>query len=170
MIVRAIAPEDEGLYRELLVSLNDRDRYLRFFHSVPNIGDAQIKPFITPRPDMIGLLAVEDGKAVGAAHVFIDDARSTGEFAVEVRPDYRHRGIGGKLLTAASEEAHARGVRELVAHSLFDNSEFAAIASEAHMKAESEGAGVRLWRMRLTRDARIGSSGSDGWESRWRAI
>lgn len=150
MIIRAIAPEDEALYRELLVSLNDRDRYLRFFHTVPNIGRSEIAPFIQTGPDMIGLLAIEDGKAVGAAHAFIDADRSSAEFAVEVRPDYRHRGIGGRLLAAAVEELRKRGIHELVAHSLFDNAEFALIAAEAHMKPQSEGAGVNLWRLPIT--------------------
>lgn len=149
MVIRSITPQDTALYRELLVSLNDRDRYLRFFHSVPNIGPAEIEPFVLDRPDMIGLLAIEDGKAVGAAHAFIDAERSSAEFAVEVRPDYRHHGIGGKLLAKAVDELRARGVRELVAHSLFDNTEFALMASEAHMKAKSEGAGVNLWRLSL---------------------
>jgi len=150
VIIRAIAPEDEGLYRELLVSLNDRDRYLRFFHSVPNIGEPEIARFVRPVPDMIGLIAIEDRKALGAAHAFIDAERSSAEFAVEVRPDYRHRGIGGRLLASAADELRRRGVREIVAHSLFDNKEFALIAREAHMRPESEGGGVRLWRLPLS--------------------
>jgi len=146
MQIRRIGPEDEAIYRELLVSLNDRDRYLRFFHSVPTIGPREVQPFVCERPDMIGMLAIEDGKALGAAHAFIDEDDSA-EFAVEVRPDNRHQGIGGKLLAALVEALRERGVRELVAHSLFDNSEFALIACEAHMKPEPEGAGVNLWRL-----------------------
>lgn len=148
MEIRAIGPEDEGLYRELLVSLTDRDRYLRFFHSVPKIGDSEIVPFVQTRSDMIGLVAVENGKALGAAHAFIDPGGSA-EFAVEVRPDYRHRGIGGKLLAALVERLRSRGVREIVAHSLYDNTEFALIASEADMQPAPEGAGVNLWRLPL---------------------
>jgi GNAT superfamily N-acetyltransferase len=148
--VRAIAPEDESLYRELLVSLTDRDRFLRFFHTVAAIGPTEVLPFVASRPDMVGLIAVEDGKALGAAHGFIDVERSTAEFAIEVRPDYRHRGIGSKLTATMIEELKRRGVRELIAHSLWDNSEFGLIASEAHMQARSEGAGVNLWRLRLS--------------------
>jgi GNAT superfamily N-acetyltransferase len=146
MLIRGILREDEALYRELLESLNDRDRYLRFFHSMPNIRPAEVLPFVTPRDDMLGLIAIEDGKAVGAAHAFID-TDGNAEFAVEVRPDYRHRGIGGKLLSALVESLRERGVHEVVAHSLLDNAEFALVASEAHMHSESEGAGVRLWRL-----------------------
>lgn len=148
MEIREIQAADEALYRELLVSLNDRDRYLRFFHSVPSIGPREILPFVKPREDMIGVVAVERGKALGAAHAFID-AKGAAEFAVEVRPDYRHQGIGGKLLAVLVEKLRERGVRELVAHSLYDNSEFALIASEAQMKPEPEGAGVNLWRLLL---------------------
>jgi len=146
MVIRPIEPGDEALYRELLVSLNDRDRYLRFFHSVPNIGPSEVLPFVRSRRDMIGVLAIEDGKALGAAHAFIEDDGSA-EFAVEVRPDYRHHGIGGKLLATLVQKLRERGVRELIAHSLYDNSEFALIASEAQMTPESEGAGVNLWRL-----------------------
>ena len=146
MEIRPIQPEDEALYRELLVSLNERDRYLRFFHSVPNIGQPEVLPFVQSRPDMIGLLALENGKVLGAAHAFVADD-GTAEFAVEVRPDYRHRGIGGKLLATLVERLRERGVRELVAHSLYDNREFALIAAEAHMTPCSEGAGVNLWRL-----------------------
>ena len=150
MEIRAIVPEDEALYRELLVSLNDRDRFLRFFHSVATIGQAEVVPFVKSRSDMIGLIAIQDGKALGAAHGFIDTQRSTAEFAIEVRPDYRHRGIGSKLMATMIEELKRRGVRELVAHSLWDNSEFALIASDAHMQPKSEGGGVNLWRLRLS--------------------
>ena len=146
MEIRPIVATDEPLYRELLISLDDRDRYLRFFHSVPNIGAAEVLPFVTPRDDMLGLIAIEDGKAAGAAHAFIDPDGSA-EFAIEVRPDQRHHGIGGKLLSALVARLRERGVRELVAHSLFDNAEFALIASEATMQPESEGGGVRLWRL-----------------------
>lgn len=148
MVIRPIQPEDEPLYRELLVSLNDRDRYLRFFHSVPNIGPSEVLPFVQSRPDMIGMLAIENEKALGAAHAFVEKDGSA-EFAVEVRPDYRHHGIGGKLLSALVERLRERGVRELIAHSLYDNNEFALIASEAQMTPESEGAGVNLWRLKI---------------------
>ena len=144
--IRSIRADDEALYRELLVSLNDRDRYLRFFHSVPNIGPAEVLPFVTPRDDMMGLIAIEDGKALGAAHAFIDTDGSA-ELAVQVRPDYRHQGIGGKLLSSLVERLRERGVHELVAHSLFDNAEFALIASESQMRSEAEGGGVSLWRL-----------------------
>lgn len=147
MEIRPILPEDESLYRELLVSLNERDRYLRFFHTVPNIGASEVLPFVRPRPDMIGLIAVEGGRAVGAAHAFIDDGKA--EFAVEVRPDCRHHGIGSKLLAEIAMRLREQGVRELVAHSLFDNAEFALIASEANMAPKQEGAGVNLWRLPL---------------------
>jgi acetyltransferase len=147
MDIRPIVPEDETLYRELLVSLNERDRYLRFFHTVPAIGAREVLPFVHSRPDMVGLIAVEDGRAVGAAHAFIDDGSA--EFAVEVRPDRRHHGIGGKLLAEIVRRLREQGVRELVAHSLYDNAEFALIASEADMKPKFEGAGVNLWRLPL---------------------
>lgn len=147
MEIRPILPEDESLYRDLLVSLNERDRYLRFFHTVPAIGASEVLPFVRSRPDMVGLIAVEDGRAVGAAHAFIDDGKA--EFAVEVRPDCRHHGIGGKLLAEIVSRLRNQGVRELVAHSLFDNTEFALIASEANMAPKQEGAGVSLWRLPL---------------------
>ena len=147
MEIRAIGPEDAAIYRDLLISLNERDRYLRFFHTVTAIGERDVQPFVCSRPDMVGLIAVEDGKAVGAAHAFIDDGKA--EFAVEVRPDCRHHGIGGKLLAEVARRLRERGVREMVAHSLFDNGEFALIASEANMAPKSEGAGVNLWRLPL---------------------
>lgn len=149
MEIRAIVPEDETLYRELLVSLNDRDRFLRFFHTVSAIRSQEVLPFVQSRPDMIGLLAIENGKALGAAHAFIDAHKSSAEFAIEVRPDYRHQGIGGRLTAAIVTELKKRGIQELFAHSLSDNREFAHIASEANMRVEREGAGVNLWRLEL---------------------
>jgi len=147
MVIRPLVPDDADLYRELLVSLSERDRYLRFFHTVRRVGEAEIEPFVRDNPNMIGLMAIENGEAVGAAHAFIDEARSSAEFAVQVRPEYRHRGIGGQLLEHAIRELHKRGVRELVAHSFIDNSEFTLVATDAHMRPEREGAGVNLWRL-----------------------
>ncbi|MBV8424507.1 MAG: GNAT family N-acetyltransferase [Candidatus Eremiobacteraeota bacterium] len=156
MVIRAITAKDGVLYRELLLSLDDRDRYLRFFHSVPHIGESEVAPFVHDRPDMIGLIAIDDGKAVGAAHAFINLDDSSAEFAVEVRPDYRHHGIGGKLLAKVTEELRARGVQELVAHSLYDNTEFALIAAEARMQPKSESAGINLWSLHLGSQAPCG--------------
>jgi len=149
MDIRPIAPADADLYRKLLVSLSDRDLYLRFFHTMRELGDAEIEPFVRANPDMLGYVAIEDGEVVGAAHAFIDQPRSIAEFAVEVRPEYRHRGVGGKLLEHVIRELRAHGVHELVAHSLFDNTEFALVAADAHMRPAREGAGVNLWRLHL---------------------
>lgn len=149
MDIRPIGPGDEELYRGLLASLSERDLYLRFFHSVRQIGAAEIDPFLRPNPDMLGFLAIENDEAIGAAHAFVDRPSSSAEFAVQVRPEHRHRGIGGKLLDRVIRELSTRGVREVVAHSLFDNTEFALVAADAHMRPEREGAGVNLWRLRL---------------------
>lgn len=149
MVIRPIAPDDSELYRDLLVSLSDRDRYLRFFHTIRRVGEAEMDPFVRANPNMLGYLAIENGEAIGAAHAFLDEMRSSAEFAVEVRPDHRHRGIGGKLLEHVIHELRAHGVRELVAHSLFDNTEFALVAVGAHMRPEREGAGTNLWRLQL---------------------
>jgi len=149
MDIRPIAPEDVDLYRELLMSLSDRDLYLRFFHTVRKVGKAEIDPFVRTNPNMLGYVAIENGAVVGAAHAFIDEKCFSAEFAVEVRPEYRHRGVGGKLLDRVIGELRAHGVRELVAHSLFDNTEFAQVAADAHMHSEREGAGVNLWRLKL---------------------
>ena len=149
MDIRPIAPTDKELYRDLLASLSDRDRYLRFFHTVRQVGEAEIEPFLRPNPDMVGFLVIENGAAIGAAHAFVDRKRSSAEFAIEVRPQYRHRGIGAKLLDRIVCELRTRGVRELIAHSLSDNTEFGLVAADARMHSEPEGAGVNLWRLRL---------------------
>lgn len=147
MVIRPLVPDDADIYRDLLVSLSDRDRYLRFFHTLRRVGENEIEPFVRDNPNMLGLVAIENGQAVGAAHAFIDETGSSAEFAIQVRPEYRHRGIGGQLLDRAIHELHERGVRELIAHSFVDNSEFALVATDAHMHPEREGAGVNLWRL-----------------------
>ena len=147
MLIRALHPSDEELYRELMNSLTDRDRYLRFFHVVRELGPAEIVPFVIDRADMIGLVAVEDGRALGAAHGFVDGTRA--EVSIAVRPEMRRHGIGGKLLGELIEELRGRGVREVVAHSLHENREFGELAREAHMHGQWEDGGVTQWRLRL---------------------
>ena len=129
--------------------MSDRDRYYRFFHVVPSPEELEVATFVQPSPRRVGIIALDEGEAVGAAHAFIDD-EGTAEFAVVVRPGHRHEGIGGGLLAAVAGELKARGAKEIIAHSLRENTEFGLIAREAQMRPQWEGPGIVRWTMKLT--------------------
>src|SRR5690349_13804309 len=118
MIIRPLEDRDAPLYRDLLASLSERDRYLRFFHHISTIGEAEVVPFVIPEQNMIGMIAEENGVALGAAHAFITP-NGEAELAIVVRPGVRHQGIGTKLVAAVNAILRDRGIRTVVAHSLF---------------------------------------------------
>src|SRR5256885_9907727 len=76
----------------------------------------------TPTPDQIrdyltdgrlSWVARVDGAVAGVAVLRCDDRLA--EFAIQVHPAYRRRGIGSRLLAAVAEAARREGSRTLVA-------------------------------------------------------
>ncbi len=127
--IRAIRPEDEPLWSEMIESLSPATAEYRFFGPVPEIT----KPMLVRHCHIdydreIALVAIreaKDGKPkamLGVAHLTGEttDAEE-GEFAIVVRDEYQRKGIGSQLMDTLIQAARDRHVRRIRGHVLAAN-------------------------------------------------
>lgn len=149
MVVRAIVPSDEEGYRSILERTSPEDRYCRFLHRVDHFDPAEVHRFVEERGDMFGVIAEEDGVALGAAHAAMIDAQ-TAELGIVVAQDARRRGIGDLLLAALIERLRERGFTTLVAVSLRENVPFSALARRHGLEVERAEGDAFFWQLALS--------------------
>lgn len=128
--VRSLSEEDRPAMVAHLLALSDTDRYLRFGQAA---GDDQIRHYVAG-------ISLRDGEVLGIfnrklellglSHL-ADLAPGQAEFGVSVMPKARGRGFGQLLFDHACLHARARGVKELVIHTLTENAAMMAIAHRA---------------------------------------
>lgn len=131
MTVRAIGPADEAAYVELLAGTSNDDRYYRFFRAVDHFEHSDVARFVEPQSDVVGLIAFDDGRALGTAHAFMAGDRA--EIAVIVAGDARRRGVGSALLAHLFASLGTARIRTVAALSLTDNYPFARLARRVGM-------------------------------------
>ena len=149
MDVRPIRPSDEEAYLDILNRTSLDDRYFRFFHAVDHFEHEDLVPFVERRPDTLGFIAETDGRAVGAAHAFIDGDHA--EIAVVVAADARLHGVGHELLARLISRLQARAIRTIVAYSLVENAGFGRLATSLGMRPSRKpgDGGVVTWTLPL---------------------
>jgi GNAT superfamily N-acetyltransferase len=153
MHVRAMAPTDGENYRSILERTSDEDRYCRFFHVVDHFDPEFVEQYVVARPDILGFIAEEDGKPLGAAHAVGIDERSA-ELAIIVAQDARRRGVARALLTRLIAELPAHGYKELIAYALRENRAFSGLAKTVGMNPDPiDDARVTTWRLPVQRFA-----------------
>jgi acetyltransferase len=127
--IRAIRPEDEPLWAEMIESLSPDTAEYRFFGSVKEVTKAMLVRYCHVDYDREIALAVvtkpTDGRApqmIGVGRLTLDSADAKeGEFAILVRDDYQRKGIGTKLTNALIEVARDRHVEEIYGDVLAEN-------------------------------------------------
>jgi GNAT superfamily N-acetyltransferase len=146
--VRLIRPDDEAAYRSILERTSDDDRYSRFFQVLDVFDPAAVHRYVEARPDMIGAIAIDGNRPLGAAHAaFLDD--TTAELAIVVAGDARKSGVGRTLLSSLMGELEDRGYMRFVARSLRENTGFTALARSLGFRCEHADGAAMEW----TRDA-----------------
>lgn len=122
---------EKQLVKEHLLSLDGRDRYLRFGGS---LTDAVIEEYVdrTWVGDNEWLGVVEGGKVIAAIHVALED-ECKAELGLSVSPDWRGRRLGQSLFTRGMIYARAQGVKDVFMHCLSENAVMKHIASKNHM-------------------------------------
>ncbi len=126
--LRAIRPEDEELWREMIGSLSDATAEYRFFGPVKEITKTMLVRYCHIDYDREIAIAAIGGKGrkrqmLGVARLTIETANAEeGEFAIVVRDSYQRKGLGSRLMTALIEAARDQYVREIYGHVLANNS------------------------------------------------
>jgi acetyltransferase len=119
--IRAIRPEDEPLWSDMIASLSPDTAQYRFFGPLREITKSMLVRYCHIDYDReIALVATRKGDGtradmmLGVARLMIETSNpSEGEFAVLVRDDYQRRGIGSKLMEALIQAARDRHVLKI---------------------------------------------------------
>jgi acetyltransferase len=124
--IRAIKPEDEPLWAEMVASLSQEAANYRFFGPVKQITKAMLVRYCHVDYDSeISLVAVKhsgEPLMLGVASFAVerpDDDQA--EFAIVVRDDFQHRGLGTSLMNVLIDAARDMHVREIVGDVLSNN-------------------------------------------------
>jgi acetyltransferase len=127
--IRAIRPEDEPLWAEMVESFSPATAEYRFFGPIGEVTKSMLVRYCHIDYDReIALVAIRESKGkkrkamLGVARLSIETANAEeGEFAIVVRDEYQRKGIGSKLMDALIQAARDRHVREINGHVLAAN-------------------------------------------------
>ena len=140
--VRSLAPRHRPRILDLLLSLSERDRYLRFGYVA---SDGQIGRYVDTldfdRDEVFGIFnrRLELVAMAHLAYLGQGPKATVAEFGVSVAAASRGRGFGGRLFDHAALHARNRGVDTLVVHALSENTAMLRIARSAGAAIERDG-------------------------------
>ena len=155
--IRSLARRHRHRMIEHLLSLEPRDRYLRFGYPA---SDEQIRKYALGidfgRDEVLGIFN-RRLKLVALAHlaygepVLGEPTHTMAEFGVSVLQQSRGRGLGRRLFDAAGLHARNRGIDTLFIHALSENRAMLRIAAAAGALLERDGGESAAW-LRLPPD------------------
>ncbi|HEY9234198.1 MULTISPECIES: bifunctional acetate--CoA ligase family protein/GNAT family N-acetyltransferase [Phenylobacterium] len=115
VVVRAIRPQDGPAIAAMVEASSAEDVRLRFrsgFRTLPPGWPERLSQIDYDRE--MALVALDrDRKILGVSRLAGDPQGETAEFALMVRTDQQHKGLGRLLLNAILEYAAAKGLREV---------------------------------------------------------
>ncbi|MEN3360110.1 MAG: hypothetical protein V7637_4092 [Mycobacteriales bacterium] len=127
ILIRPTCPADIESVRRFLTELSAESSYRRFFTGLGRIPDRFVRQLVDvdhERRESLVALAGEDVIAV-ADYALVAGSPRTAELGVVVADAWQRRGLGQHLLDRLLAVAHARGVRQLRAHTLAENARVA---------------------------------------------
>lgn len=155
--IRSLARRHRKRIAQHLLSLNERDRYLRFGYPAT---DEQIVKYAQSldfeRDEVLGIFN-RRLELVAMAHLAYDPAPqrpgkpSMAEFGVSVLTKARGRGFGARLFEHAALHARNRNIDTLFIHALSENAPMLRIARNAGAVVERDGSESEAW-LRLPPD------------------
>jgi GNAT superfamily N-acetyltransferase len=130
--IRALKAQDIGIERDFIMRLSPQSRRFRFLSSIASPSKQlleQLTKLDETTEAAFVALAVESGveREVGAARMSaVGDGRA--EFAVTVRDDWQHKGLGTLLTKHVIEAARQRGLHALYSVDASENGPMNAFA------------------------------------------
>lgn len=146
--IRVLQPRHRARLEAHLLSLSERDRFLRFGYAA---SDERIREYVAALDfsrDQIHGIFNRHLKLVATAHLAIIDTGQgelLAEFAVSVLTQTRGRHYGSRLFAHAVTQARNRGIRRMFIHALTENTAMLRIARNAGAKVEQEGSESEAW-------------------------
>ncbi|BBP44719.1 acetyl CoA synthetase subunit alpha [Thiosulfatimonas sediminis] len=133
--IRPIRAEDAKLETEFVASLSEHTKFLRFMQSVKSLSQEMLVRFTQIDYDQemafIAYTEVDDKQIeLGVTRYSINPDGKTAEFALVVRDDYQHQGIGSQLLECLIEDARRKGLDKLNGEVLKQNAGMLTLAQQ----------------------------------------
>jgi acetyltransferase len=132
IILRAIRPEDEPMWHEMIKSTSPESLRFRFRHVVKSISHEGATPYtvIDYDRDMAIVAILDDGetkKMLGVGRMVGGADPETAEYAVLVADPWQSQGLGLQFTDFLIEIARDRGLKRLVAETTKDNASMLAV-------------------------------------------
>ena len=141
--IRSLAQRHRERILQHLLSLEERDRYLRFGYVA---SDAQVRQYVDridfARDEVFGIFN-RRLELIAVAHLAYlpqsKDGSRAAEFGVSVLAKARGRGYGARLFDHAMLHARNRSIDTLIIHALSENGAMLRIARNAGAKVQRDG-------------------------------
>lgn len=148
MQIQPIRPEDAHIEEDFVASLSEKTKYLRFMQSVQKLSHEMLIRFTQIDYDsemaFVALTRIK-GETIelGVTRYTTNPDGESCEFALVVRDDYQHQGIGSRLLEVLISHAQSRGLKVMMGEVLAENQGMLELAKhhgfKAHMMEEDAG-------------------------------
>lgn len=124
--IRPIRPEDAQMENEFVNSLSEHTKYLRFMQSVQQLSEEMLLKFTQIDYDQemafIAYSVDHDRQVeIGVTRYSTNPDGVSCEFALVVRDDYQHQGIGSHLLESLIDHARQKGLKVMNGEVLKEN-------------------------------------------------
>ncbi|MFL6680344.1 MAG: GNAT family N-acetyltransferase [Burkholderiaceae bacterium] len=135
VVVRPIRPEDEAMHRDFLDRVQPDDLRLRFFSTRRTLPRSEVARLVQiDYAREMAFVAVADvagrDEILGVVRAVCDPDNIEAEFAILVRSDLHHHGLGQLLLGRLVDWLRQRGTRRVVGDVLHDNEAMRALARD----------------------------------------
>ncbi|MDH5749359.1 MAG: GNAT family N-acetyltransferase [Rhodospirillales bacterium] len=127
VLLRPIRPEDEPEHHALLAKLTPEDIHSRFFGTFHKMPHSVMERFTNIDYDremaFIASADTADGgyETLGVVRTINIDEGDSAEFAIVIRSDIKHQGLGGKLMEKIISYSRDKGVKRLEGMILAEN-------------------------------------------------
>ena len=123
---RPVKPTDERMLQQLYYSMNERDRFLRFFSRVHSFSHKRMQPIVNIDYETKMILvgeSMEEGeqKLVASAAYFKTKNPSIAEISCIVHKDWRRKGITTMMINYLAEIAREHNIGYLTGTVLMEN-------------------------------------------------
>ena len=142
MQLRPIRPEDAHIEEDFVAHLSEKTKYLRFMQSVQKLSHEMLVRFTQIDYDReMAFVALTEVKGetveLGVTRYTTNPDGQSCEFALVVRDDYQHQGIGSRLLDMLIQHAQSRGLKQMMGEVLAENHGMLDLAKHHGFKAKA---------------------------------
>jgi RimJ/RimL family protein N-acetyltransferase len=138
--IRSLGANHRGRIALHLLSLNERDRHLRFGYAAQNEQIRRYVEGLNFERDKIFGIYDRKLKLLAVAHLAYGDGQlNSAEFGVSVLAKTRNRGYGAQLFARAAKHACNEGVQTMFIHALTENAAMLKIAKNAGARLQRDG-------------------------------